>query len=75
MSVIESVATAISYDRLVRAHLQASARRHGQSLDFSTFLEKANQEPNRNSIAENTYPTYTPVKEKGEKGDKGKKGA
>ena len=53
MSIVESVAIAISYDRLVKIHLQATARRRDIAFDFAAFLSKESQEFKRKAIAEN----------------------
>lgn len=61
MSIAESVATAISYDRLVKTHLQTSDRWRGQSIGFALLLlKKRNQDPKRKAIAENTSPPDSP---------------
>ena len=68
MAVVESVATAISYDRLVKTHLQAIARRREQNFDYVAFLKKENQEFKRKAIAENVNNRAPPPKGKGKEG-------
>ena len=84
MSIVESVATAISYDRLVKIHLQATARRRDIAFDSASFLSNESQEFKRKAISENTTASSSqpPPRTKaalkgvgkGKKGDKGDKG-
>ena len=83
IAIIESVATAMSYDRLVKIHLQAAARRRDVALDFGAYLSKESQEFKRKAIAENTAASSSHPPPKGKahlkgngkgdnrKGDKG----
>ena len=78
MSICESVATAIRYDRLAKTHLQATNRRRDKNFGFAAFPKKENQDPKRKAISENVisyvHPTNVKGKRKGGKGGKGKKG-
>ena len=69
LAVAHNVATAISYDRLVKDRLQQTARRRGKNFDFPAFLKKENQEFNRRAVDENAIePRSQPPKDAIRKG-------
>ena len=79
LAVSYNVATAISYDRLVKDHLHQLARRRDTNFDFPAFLKKENQEFKRRAVDENAIEARPQLpkdpirKGKAFKGD-GKKG-